>query len=65
MKAVCPNNREHDRFITTAQVKQDWIVDENGNFIETSDNCSDILEHPTKYNIWICEECGVEANVED
>ena len=34
MKAVCPNNPNHNRFITVAHITQDWKVDENGNFIE-------------------------------
>lgn len=65
MKAVCPNSLEHDRFIVSAKVTQDWMVDDKGNYIETTDTCSDVLEYPNKYETWTCSECGVEAIIED
>ena len=65
MKAICPNSLEHDRFITSVIVTQDWIVNETGHFIATSDECVDVLKDTSKYNFWQCEICGAEALVED
>lgn len=32
MKAICPNNKNHEEFITTAHIIQDWKVDSKGKF---------------------------------
>ena len=34
MKEICPNNLEHKRFVTVAYVSEDWVCDEEGNFLE-------------------------------
>lgn len=65
MKAVCSNNPEHDRFITVAHVTQDWVVDENGNFLEVAEECLEVTHGPDKYNSWICDICGAEATISD
>ena len=33
MKATCPNDPNHNRFLTTAHVMEEWKVDSEGNFI--------------------------------
>jgi hypothetical protein len=63
IKATCPNNPDHDRFITTAQVIEDWYVDEHGVFIK-SKKATHVVERPCIGNIWTCVVCGIEANVE-
>lgn len=66
MKATCPNNKNHKRFITVAHVSQDWVVDERGNFIEVFDEneCLETVAEPDPDNTWTCKECGAEATVE-
>jgi|19_taG_2_1085344.scaffolds.fasta_scaffold04570_6 hypothetical protein len=67
MKAKCPNDPNHKEFVTVAYVSEDWVVDENGDFIEVfenNDTC--ILHEPSADNIWYCNTCdnGTEAKVE-
>ena len=53
-------------FITVAHVTEDWIVDANGNFIETHhNNCSEVVAKPNSENTWQCLLCGAEAKVID
>lgn len=64
MKARCPNNTNHKRFITVAHVTEDWVVDENGVFLQVSDDtCGETTHGPNPDNFWECEECGAEASV--
>lgn len=63
MKAICPNNSEHKEFNTTAHVMQDWKVDENGEWIETTEPCVQISSKPDPQNTWECAICGTEAVV--
>jgi hypothetical protein len=64
MKAHCPNNSQHDRFITVAHVSQTWVVDSEGNFLESVSD--DEIDHgPDSGNTWTCEDCGADAVVED
>lgn len=65
MKARCPHSPEHHRFITTAHVSQDWIVDREGNFIDEVPGNNEIVAKPRKGNIWTCAECGATAIVTD
>lgn len=63
-KARCPKNPEHKRFVTVAHVAEDWVVDEDGNFIESLGS-TDIVAEPCKGNTWTCRVCDTEAVVED
>ena len=49
------------RFDVTAHVAQDWMVDENGNFMRELDSCSAVLHTPDDDDIWECHECGHSA----
>jgi len=64
MKAECPNNKDHKQFVTVAHVTEDWVVDENGDFLDVFDgnNC-ETTHGPDPENIWTCLECGAEAVV--
>lgn len=53
----CPNNREHDQFVTTAHEVHDWVVDAEGNFIEDL-GCSEVAVWP---DTWTCSICGANA----
>lgn len=61
MKAVCPNNKEHKRFITVAHISQEWVVDENGNFEEIATECIETVASPDAGNTWNCAICKAEA----
>ncbi len=63
-RATCPSDPAHDRFITTAHVQQDWLVDKDGNFIQEIATL-DTTYPPTSGNIWTCEICGADAQVAD
>ena len=64
MKARCPNDPKHDKFITVAHVAQIWTVDRDGEFLSEVSN-DEILEYPSPQNIWTCTECGAEAEFDD
>ena len=57
----CPNHPEHKLFVTGAAVYQLWIVDQNGEWIETLDDSVGVYARPNTENIWECLECGAEA----
>ena len=64
MKARCPKNETHKRFITVAHVTEDWVVDEKGNFIEVCDEtCGETTHGPDPENTWQCAICFAEAIV--
>jgi hypothetical protein len=62
MRAFCPNNAEHKRFVTTAHILEEWVVDEAGNWIKT-EQALEITHGPDPYNTWVCYECGEPATV--
>jgi hypothetical protein len=64
MKAVCPKNRKHKRFITVAHVTEDWVVDEHGDFIAVHEASeTEVVHKPHPDNTWTCAECGAQATV--
>jgi hypothetical protein len=63
MKATCPKNPDHNTFITVAHVTQDWLVSEDGAFLEVHGNEGDIVHGPNPGNSWTCSVCGTEAEV--
>ena len=63
MTATCPTNETHNHFITTAHVVEEWLVDRNGNWIETIETI-ETANGPDAGNTWTCAECGSEAIVE-
>lgn len=56
----CPNCGSH-RFVVTAHVTQSWEVDGNGMFINSIEDCIDVVHKPDDDDIWECYECGHEA----
>ena len=64
MRARCPKDPAHKEFITTAHVVEEWVVDEEGNWIETLQSL-ETAHPPHKDNCWSCAECGEEAKVTD
>lgn len=62
MKATCPKNENHKKFVTTAHEAHTWIVNEYGEFVKDLGS-DDIDEGPSIYNIWTCCICGERAIV--
>jgi len=60
MTAQCPKDPTHKRFVTVAHVSEDWLVDEDGDFIEVVGD-GETSSKPDPGNIWTCHECGAEA----
>lgn len=64
LKATCPKNKRHKRFLTTAHEMHEWVVDSAGDFIE--DNAAlETTHRPNIGNLWTCEICGAEATVKE
>ncbi|KKM00326.1 hypothetical protein LCGC14_1805520 [marine sediment metagenome] len=65
MIIVCPNNPDHKRFNVTAHVSEEWIVDEEGTFIDVAQGSSggEILHKPDLEDYYVCLECITEAKV--
>ena len=62
MKARCPKNPKHNRFVTTAHVMEEWVVDEHGNFQSKLETLQ--VDHlPDPDNEWTCRFCGERAIV--
>ena len=64
LTARCPNNAQHNRFITVAHVAQDWEVDCHGNFQKVGET-TETVAGPMAGNTWSCAICGVEATVKE
>lgn len=64
-KRICPKNPNHKTFQTVAYISQDWLVDDDGNFIEISDTNGQVLHGPNHNNIWTCAECGCDETEEE
>lgn len=64
MRAVCPNDPSHKRFLTTAHVMEEWIVDSKGDFVELVGSI-ETTHGPSRDNLWTCAECGAIAQHED
>lgn len=65
MKAICPKNPKHKKFVTTAHIMQEWVVDQEGEFIKVGKGgeCLEVTEQPDPDNLWTCHACGAEAVV--
>jgi hypothetical protein len=64
MKATCPTNPKHNRFATIAHMSEEWVVDEQGDFITKGDiGMEEVIAEPHPKNTWTCTACGAEATV--
>lgn len=61
-KHICPHCGGKE-FYTVAHIMEEWLVDEDGDFIAVSTNCIEIDHEPDDDNIWTCKYCGEEAIV--
>lgn len=63
MIAKCPIDRTHKQFQATAHVMEEWLVDENGDFVEVIETGMEVIHWPTPEDLWFCHNCGEEAIV--
>lgn len=63
IQATCPTSPDHKKFITTAHVVEEWVVDANGNFLDLVSTL-ETVHGPDDGNIWTCKECGYPAKLE-
>jgi hypothetical protein len=63
MKAICPKNPKHKKFITTAHEMHEWVVDEKGEFVKDL-GCVETTAKPDPDNYWICKICNAHAKIE-
>lgn len=56
----CPKCKA-THFLVTAHVTQDWEVDENGNVLNISADCTEVTHEPNDDDVWTCAECGYDA----
>ena len=61
---ICPHCGGKE-FIVSAHIAQDWIVDEKGNFLSVSEECTDVIHYPDLEDIWQCTSCGAEVTGSD
>ena len=47
-------------FYVTAHVTQGWIVDGEGNWLETTASCEEVTHAPDDQDVWQCAKCGEE-----
>ena len=47
-----------DRFVVTAHITQDWIVDGDEDFVDCIEECVEITHKPDDMDIWQCVACG-------
>lgn len=45
-------------FYVNAHVTQDWKVDCNGDYLETLDECIEVVRLPDDNDLWECADCG-------
>lgn len=61
---ICPKCGGN-KFIVTAHVVQEWLVDECGLCIDVRDDCICVTHEPDNRDVWECFKCGYEAAGEE
>jgi len=54
---ICGN----EKFYVTAHVTQDWLVDNNGDYVKTESECVEVIHKPNDEDVWVCANCGWDA----
>ena len=47
-------------FYVNAHVVEEWLVDENGDFVCVASSCVDVAHEPDDKDIWECVDCGYD-----
>lgn len=58
---ICPKC-QNKHFLVVAEVRQEWMVDENGELVEIFDPLTEILKRPSNNDTWICTKCHYAAS---
>ena len=45
------------QFDVSAHVVQNWVVDENGAFLECTNACTEVTHEPDDQDMWTCTTC--------
>jgi 3-deoxy-D-arabino-heptulosonate 7-phosphate (DAHP) synthase class II len=64
MKATCPNDPNHKKFINKGTLAVDVMVDENGKFLEVAEGEWEFIGGVNVETPWQCTECACLAEVE-
>lgn len=54
MPRYCPNDPTHKQFLATVQITVEWIVDGDGDYIETNYDCMQDETNPNDDDEWTC-----------
>ena len=49
-----------EKFYVTAHVVDEWLVDANGYYIETTASATEVAHYPDNEDMWVCVECGYD-----
>ncbi len=60
MAKICPKCGGKE-FYVTAHVTQSWKVDEDGEFLEVTEDCCDVIHRPNDEDVWECASCGYDG----
>jgi hypothetical protein len=58
---VCPADSSHKTFHTAATIREIWVVDERGNYVNNQDGDGTVISHPSMNSEWTCATCGSVA----
>lgn len=61
-KMKCKNCTNPTGFYVTAHVTQEWLVDADGDWIRTINECSEVTHGPDENDLWTCADCHEEAD---
>lgn len=50
-----------EEFYTNAHIVQGWLVDKDGYYIATSEECVCVAHDPDDDGMWECKRCGYSA----
>ncbi len=59
----CPKDPTHDKFLAQATLTQEWLVDANGEWLETKGDV-EMVRAPIEDTFWTCAICGCEKCTE-
>lgn len=47
-------------YLATAHVTQTWLINQDGDFVESKTECDEVLHAPAPDDIFVCSNCGEE-----
>jgi hypothetical protein len=64
-KAKCPTDLSHNTFVAKANVNMDWMVDEDGSYLDECCTLRDVVRYPSMDDEWTCRTCNAYAVFEE